>query len=738
MKYSIIVVAYNIENFIEECLESCIFKGRTDYEVLVVYNASNDRTLDSIKRVTSRYPGIFSIIENDENVGLGEARNQGMRAARGEYYIFLDGDDFFSADALPKIAGAIEANSPDVLVINFVRYHQDARQEENKQTPFLQPGWKNSTDERKRLLRNFGVAWNKVYSKSFVDRHNLSFPSCYYEDIVWNAECILRAGSIYTIPDVLVFYRQRPGSILRSTDPRHFDTIKQHREIIRVLSADLELADKYAQDLRKYSRNQMFATLHLGGRIPAGSEGKFLKEVSKTLDMYDALIGARTANLRERTARTGSHFLYRLYRFADLNEPKVKAYLNHTKQRIQRPFEKRLHRSFKWFYRNLFLRMPIKNNRVIFDSFWGQRPDGNPLAIYNAIANNKSFDCAYMLRRDAVTPKGKTFNRVGRSSFRGYLYLATAKYLVTNSAFPDDYVKRPGQIFVQTQHGTPFKYMGLQQRLVQPKAMNWWHLALRTRIWDYVISANKYSTAVWRKAYPYNYKVIETGYPANDELINASAEKRSSVRDSIRIPDGKKIALYAPTFRDSDKNKPVELEDFLDLTRVSEALGDDYVLLVRSHYFARGVKSGTSSVIDVSSYPCTNDLLAITDLLISDYSSIMVDFANLGRPIVLYAYDYEKYKAERGMYLSLDEINPCVVATTLDDLCDKLESREYDSPSSRERLWEFRQKFCEFDDGHATDRVLEEVFGIKSAANSGSLTNDYSRRPPRSCNEAAE
>jgi hypothetical protein len=231
--------------------------------------------------------------------------------------------------------------------------------------------------------KNFGVAWNKVYAKSFVEKHNLSFPLGYYEDIVWNAECIMRASAIYVIPDVLIYYRQRPGSILRSTDPRHFDTIARHREIVRILRSEPQLKKDFADALRVYSRNQMFATIHLGGRIPKGQEGRYLLEVSETLKMYDGLIGRRKSTIREKTARTGSYFLYRVYRYLEFKEAKIKAWRKEMPSIIDR----RVHRSYKWLYRNVFMKLPIKNDRVIFDSFWGNKPDGNPLAIYASLRN---------------------------------------------------------------------------------------------------------------------------------------------------------------------------------------------------------------------------------------------------------------------------------------------------------------------------------------------------------------
>lgn len=332
-KYSIIVVAYNIEDFVGECLESCVFAGRDDYEVIVVYNASSDKTLEAIHRVTDRHPDLFRLVVNDENVGLGEGRNQGMRLAKGAYFLFLDGDDFLSPAVLPKIADIVQRESPELIVINFVRLYQGARQEPNKGTRFLTEGWRRTPGERAILLRNFGVAWNKVYCRKFIERHALSFPTGFYEDIVWNAECLMRAQAIYVLPDVLYFYRQRPGSILRSTDPRHFDTICRHRRLIAILRAEPGFVAGFGALLRRYSCNQMFATLNFNARIPRGEEGRYLREVGGTLRMYDDLLGRKAFSLRETIARSGSYAAYRTYRYFERKVEECEAMLGRWRKR---------------------------------------------------------------------------------------------------------------------------------------------------------------------------------------------------------------------------------------------------------------------------------------------------------------------------------------------------------------------------------------------------------------------
>jgi len=311
---SIIVVAWNVEVWIEECLESCAGPVPGGHEVIVVHNASDDATLATIQRVAERHPGVFQILENERNVGLGEGRNQGLHVARGDYWLFLDGDDRYLPGALARIADVLRTQTPELLVVNFARIDDRTKAvTHNRQTHLLDEGWRNSVDSRRRLLKNFGSAWNKVYARDLVARHRLSFPDVLYEDIVWNAECIMRARSIYVIPDVVLHYRQRAGSILSTGGVRHFDTILQHRAIVRLLTQEPALSTDFGTALRTYSSAQMFSTLHTAWQIPFGLKGKYMREMVQTLAQYDALVGKRHRSWRERMAASGIYPLYRAY-----------------------------------------------------------------------------------------------------------------------------------------------------------------------------------------------------------------------------------------------------------------------------------------------------------------------------------------------------------------------------------------------------------------------------------------
>lgn len=324
MKLSIIVVTWNNEKFIEQALKSCININYSNYEIIVVHNASTDKTAEIIQQVTQGHESLFKIIENDSNLGLGEGRNIGIRHANGEYLLFLDGDDWYSENALECIFEILHKDSPDLVIFDFWRYHSNEHIEQNPQRHLLSDGWINNKEERAALLKNFGVAWNKLYKKSFIEKYNFKFPSIYYEDILWNIECIILAERIFVTQAKLIYYRQRHGSILRSTSMKHFDAIKQHNSIISFLESNKHLIESYGVPLRNYSRSQMFATIDIKGRVPAGTEGDFLKLAYKTLKKYDQILFANKTiphslmikhRLREWVSSTGFYSIYCIGRF---------------------------------------------------------------------------------------------------------------------------------------------------------------------------------------------------------------------------------------------------------------------------------------------------------------------------------------------------------------------------------------------------------------------------------------
>ncbi|MEU6385504.1 CDP-glycerol glycerophosphotransferase family protein [Streptomyces bauhiniae] len=366
-------------------------------------------------------------------------------------------------------------------------------------------------------------------------------------------------------------------------------------------------------------------------------------------------------------------------------------------------------------YRRALIR-PLDPDLAVFAAYWDRGVACNPAAIAAKLAElAPHIHPVWVVTKEnaALLPHGT--DHVVPGSRRYWETLATAKYLVNNVNFPNAVVKRPGSVHLQTHHGTPLKRMGLDQREHPAAAQGLDFAALLSRIdkWDYSVSANSHSTRMWERAYPARYTSLDHGYPRNDVFYTATADDVRAARERLGIPPGRTAVLYAPTHRDYEAG----FTPRLDLATLADRLGEDTVLLVRAHYFYGGGAASpltglrrTGRIIDVSTYDPVEELCLAADVLVTDYSSIMFDYANLDRPIVVHADDWETYRTTRGVYFDLMAEAPGRVARTQEELTEILTSGAWRDETATKARTAFRRRFCEFDDGRAAERVVRRVF----------------------------
>jgi CDP-glycerol glycerophosphotransferase len=362
-------------------------------------------------------------------------------------------------------------------------------------------------------------------------------------------------------------------------------------------------------------------------------------------------------------------------------------------------------------------RQALDPDLALFAAYWFRSYGCNPRAIYEKARELvPGMRGVWVVRRDAigVLPPGAEHVIAGTPAY--YDALARASYLVNNVNWPNHVVKRPGQVHVMTHHGTPLKRMGLDEQLSPVTKMEFRSYMKRVSRWDYSVTANPHTTLVWERVYPFPYETLETGYPRNDALANATEDDVRRLRAQLGIAPGQVAVLYAPTHRDWQ----VDYEPVLDVEAVAAALGPEFVLLDRTHYFYAGRPGRLAR--DVTAYPSVEELCIAADVLLTDYSSIMFDYAVLDRPILVHAPDWEVYKAMRGVYFDLLEAPPGVVATTQEGVVEALRSGA-DDPVARAA---FRERFCALEDGCAAERVVRRVWGGKY---SGLDAPDQRRRP---------
>src|SRR5690606_14042431 len=290
---------------------------------------------------------------------------------------------------------------------------------------------------------------------------------------------------------------------------------------------------------------------------------------------------------------------------------------------------------------------------------------------------------------------------------------------VNNQNFPTYIKKRKETTYVQTWHGTPLKKMLFDIENIMGRSDDYLERVYNaTKTWDYLISPSSYATNSFKSAFKYEGEVLEIGYPRNDLFYKDYADElKKDVKQKLSIPEDKKVILYAPTFRDNQtsSNNKFLFDIHMDLYQMKEKLGDEYVILLRMHVvISNKIKIAPELkefVKNVSSYDEIQELYLISDILITDYSSVMFDFANTKRPILYYTFDLETYRDDiRGFYFDFEQEAPGPFIRTTEEIIETVTNIEDVKVKYQEKYNHFYDKFCGLEDGNASARLVDKVF----------------------------
>lgn len=392
-------------------------------------------------------------------------------------------------------------------------------------------------------------------------------------------------------------------------------------------------------------------------------------------------------------------------------------------------FFRKFLRKMKLFVGNLkysfyYVLFPIDNKMIFFESFNGNSFSCSPKAIYNYLISHDEYkDYKFIwafkdLEKDHIKNNKNTII-VKSKSFKYYYYLSKSKYWIVNSLLDLSVIKKGKQVYVQCWHGTPLKKLrcdiNVTGGVLNTKEEVIKRNNLDVKKIDYFISPSKYATSKFISAF--NLKelnkekiIIEKGYPRNDKLINYNNNDIEKIKKDLNIPTDKKVILYAPTFRDDEHTSGVGYTYKLniDFDLLQKEL-KDYIILFRAHYFIANsfeFDKYKDFIYDVSKYDDINDLYIISDLLITDYSSVFFDYAILERPIIFYMYDYDNYKNNlRDFYIDLKEL-PGPIVKDEKDLVTLIKEK---NNKYKNMYSSFNKKFNPYEDGKSTQRVVKEI-----------------------------
>ncbi|RYU14518.1 CDP-glycerol glycerophosphotransferase family protein [Nocardioides iriomotensis] len=351
---------------------------------------------------------------------------------------------------------------------------------------------------------------------------------------------------------------------------------------------------------------------------------------------------------------------------------------------------------------------PTYDGTVVLETFRGRSVGDNPGAIGREIlARGLDLELAWVVDDPSVAvPEGT--RALPRRSERWYDALGRARAYVGNAGAPYWFTKKTGQVHLQTWHGTPLKRIGEDRG--PGDFQTWRHrrrIALQAAGWDAMISPSPFCSEHFRSAFRFDGRFLEVGYPRNDVLLDATRgpQVRARVRAALGLSDTDRVVLYAPTWREY-----VGVRDAKPLYLDAEALVRDVpdaVVLLRGHYNAThqaDVFRGESRIHDVTRYPDIADLYLAADVLVTDYSSVMFDFALTDKPQVLLVPDLDQYRdVERGFYVELEDVAPGPLVATTDEVAAALAAEDVHG----DRRAAFRDQFCPWDDGRAAARTVD-------------------------------
>lgn len=359
-------------------------------------------------------------------------------------------------------------------------------------------------------------------------------------------------------------------------------------------------------------------------------------------------------------------------------------------------------------------KFPIRKEKVFFESFFGKIYGCNPKYITEELLDRKeNLEIVWSMvnePRDGI-PKGiKQVERFSPNYF--YEYYTSAVY-ISNSVCTLFNLKREGQYYLETWHGIgPFKKCG-KDTVGDFTSGVCDGMAIEAI--DALLAGSQFNVEFYRQAYDYKKEILKLGYPRNDIFFRDNSEIKKKVYEKFSISKNKKIVLYAPTFR-NDRSVDSFKHYNLDIKSVVESLNtkfdDEFVCMVKCHinlrsYFNKGEWHG--EVIDASEYDDTQELLVAADVLISDYSSIIWDFALQRKPVFLYHADEDEYKNDRGFYVPPEEW-PYYIGHSNTEMLEKI--NQYDEANYRKSLDEYFVKYGSYDDGHASKRVADRVLDV--------------------------
>ena len=683
-KVSVIMPSYNAEKYISKAIESILNQTFTDFEFIILNDGSTDKTPSIIAEYSQKDKRI-KFIDNNKNQGFIASLNQCLDTAKGEYIAKMDSDDISLPTRLEKqVAYLDEHQEVGPVGIGYKAF--DKGDFEVIHPPVV------------GLIDFFKTCCTTVFMlrRQIVENNHLRFRKEYLhaEDYDFYTQFI-KYAPIHNLQEILYLYRWHGENVsIKYNKIQVENTKKVQKNMLNFLSADSAIQEKLLQiacpKLPKKKKCYIYNLIPLSKKQKGNKTRYYLFHF---IPLW-------------KKKKDGKKVRYYLFNFLPVLKRKNKQFFLF----FFCPVIPRI----KWAI--IFNKLPVKKNRVLFWSMAGQGFGDNPKYIALEMLKRKKFELIWLYDKDRLKFKEEfpeEIKLVEWHSLKALYYLATYNIFISNVRqdllHKDGLKKKKGQIYIHTWHGN----FGKKIEADYPKLPEWYVKRAQqdSKDIDYLSSGTKWTeeNVFNEKTFWYSGKYFRGGSPRNDILFNLPGKIKDKIYHYFNISSDDKILMYAPTFRDNH-NQDVYKIDYVALKKAVESkFGGKWTILSRLHpnmVMEENALPNYSWLKDATKYPDMQELLAISDSLITDYSSSIFDFLITGRPSFIYATDRAYYETTRGFMWKFED-TPFSVASDNQQLIQNI--LDFDKEKYSKDVQKFMDQVKFYDHGDASKKLVDFI-----------------------------
>ena len=663
-KVTIIIPAYNAGKHIRACLKSIFNQTEKSLQIIVIDDGSTDETRSILIKEQRDHSNLEIFFQ--DNAGVSKARNLGLVKAKGKFLSFVDSDDTLDPKFYEHLLWNQEKTNGELIECGRI----DCYPTRQREVPTCKDNVVDISRKPEYINKGSLFVWDKLFITDVIRKNNITFDESigYAEDAIFLIKYKLSITKISYVHKCLYYYRINPLSASKNNTKIH-DIVPAMESLIEVIMANGRFRQmiSYVGDIasgyfvRKISSKEFL-------KIDKKDQNKFITDF---LVFFQNYIPNWKEHIVSYKARNNK-WLKALNRYRT-NVLSINVFLALKKSSI--PIGKFINLfntfiKFKKSYKQVdeyfeCRSLPLKQKQIFLLSFFGSGFSDNIFYIAKWFSENTDFSVivgSNYLERDLIFAKTQhlsiTFVKVGSKKF--HQVLAESKYLVTNSRFPSYFNKRQGQILLNTWHGTPLKTLG---RSIHKGLSDLGNNQTQFLQADLILVPNEHTYRVFSDDYSlknnFQGKLEFGGYPRNSVFFRA--KDRQHYRNLLSLTN-KRVFAYMPTWRGETLNSRSILDYKKTIERIFDTLDanvqDDVLIYVKLHQVVMN-KININKYKHIKPFDSrfeTYQFLNLMDCLVTDYSSVLFDYLNSKRKVVLFMYDYKQYIEQRGLYFELNKI----------------------------------------------------------------------------------